>query len=393
MATIAPEKILDEAKSIERSIIGVRRRLHQCPELLYELHETSEIVCEELDKLGVSFESGIAETGIVATIGKVDSSCVMLRADMDALAITEMADVDFKSRNDGMMHACGHDCHTAMLLGAAKLLKDRESELPGTVKLVFQPAEEGGAGGKRMCEAGVMEGVRKAFALHVWPMVSTGQLTGRSGVLLAATNSFEIVINGKGGHAALPQFTIDPITTMAKIINEAQTLISRELDPLQAGVVSFTGVQGGEAYNVIPPEVKVMGTIRGLSTKLVDHLKVRLKTVAQGIAVANGCTASFTSIGEDYPETSNDPELWSEVVAMGKRFVGAENFPFCDPILGGEDFAYYGAFAPTCFLALGIRNEDEGCTHGLHHPQFKVDESALHLGTALHVAFALEHLP
>jgi IAA-amino acid hydrolase len=392
MTTEIAEEILSEAKAIEPSIVDVRRRLHQCPELLYELHETSKIVCEELDKLGIPIESGIAETGVVATIGKNDSPCVMLRADMDALAITEIADIDFKSKNEGRMHACGHDCHTAMLLGAAKLLKEREADLPGTVKLIFQPAEEGGAGGKRMCEAGVMENVEKGFALHVWPMIPTGQLTGRPGVFLAATNSFEIEVTGRGGHAAMPQFTIDPITTTAKIISEAQTLISRELDPLRAGVISFTALQGGVTYNVIPQKVNMMGTIRALRTNEVEHLKERLATIAEGIAIANGCTAEFTSIGEDYPETSNDPELWKDVVAVGKRLVGEENFSLCDPVMGGEDFSYYGRFAPTCFVALGIRNESKGCVHGLHHPQFKVDEAALHVGTALHVAFALEHL-
>ena len=392
MNGIDPEKILSAARSAEPLIIDVRRRLHQCPELLYELHETSRIVCEELDKLGIPFESGIAETGVVATIGERDSRCVMLRADMDALAIEEMADVDFRSRNEGKMHACGHDCHTAMLLGAAKLLKDRERELPGAVKLVFQPAEEGGAGGKRMCEAGIMENVEKVFALHVWPMIPAGQLTGKSGVFLAATNSFEIRIVGKGGHAALPQFTVDPIATAAKIVTEAQTLISREFDPFDAGVVSFTAIEGGTTYNVIPPEVKMMGTIRALSSAKVNHFKERLTNMVVTIGEVNRCQAEFETIGDDYPETSNDPDLWEDVVAMGKRYVGEENFPFCDPILGGEDFAFYGAHAPTSFMALGIRNEAEGCVHGLHHPKFKVDESALHLGTALHVNFALEQL-
>ncbi len=381
-------------KAIEPWMIGIRRRLHQCPELMFALPQTSAIVCQELEKLGISFESGIAETGVVASIGLGDSGCVMLRADMDALPIEELSDVEFRSRNVGAMHACGHDCHTAMLLAAARVLKEQESSLTGTVKLCFQPAEEGGAGAKRMCEAGVMNnpGVEKAFAIHVWPMLPTGQLTGRPGPFLAATSEFEITVAGTGGHAALPQFTCDPVTTTAKIMIEAQTLISREQDPLEAGVLSFTTIHGGAAHNVIPQTVNFGGTIRSLSMSNRNHLKKRLQEVAELIAKANRCSASFQTFGIDYPVTSNDPDLWRTVHEMGKRIVGDDNFQVCNPIMAGEDFAFYGAHAATSFVALGIQNEAKGCVYGLHHPQFKVDESALHLGAAMHVAFAMEHL-
>ncbi len=381
--------LLAETKAIEPWIIEIRRRLHQCPELLYDLQETSKIVCEELDKLNISFESGIAETGVLGTIGNGDR-CVMLRADMDALPIEEQADVEFKSLNPGKMHACGHDCHTAMLLGAARILKERESELNTTVKLCFQPAEEGGAGGKGMCDAGVMQNptVDKVFGIHVWPMIPTGQLTGRAGAFLAATNSFSIKVKGKGGHAAMPHLTIDPVITAAKIITEAQTIISREQDPMESGVISCTAIHGGAAHNVIPEEVEIKGTIRSLSSANKDHLKQRLAQLAEGIAKANLCTAEFETRGIDYPETSNDPALWEQVVQMCEPIVGPGNFPICPPMMGGEDFAYYGAHAPACFVALGSRNEAEGCTYGLHHPKFKADESAFHIGTALHVAFA-----
>ncbi|MEO2034372.1 MAG: amidohydrolase [Planctomycetaceae bacterium] len=394
MPAATSEGILAATKEIEPWMIAIRRRLHQCPELLYDLHETSQLVCDELKKLDIPFETGIAETGIVATIGSDTSRCVMLRADMDALPIEETADVEFKSRNAGVMHACGHDCHTAMLLGAAKVLKHEEPKMRGTVKLCFQPAEEGGAGGKRMCEAGVMENptVEKALAIHVWPMIPSGQLTGCPGTFLASTSAFEIKVAGKGGHAAMPHFSIDPIVTAAKIISSIQTLISREQDPMEAGVVSITAVNGGSAFNVIPPEVTLKGTIRSLSSANKDHLKERLAEVARSMAAADRCTAEFETIGEDYPETSNDPVLWNSVREMGRRIVGQSNFPVCSPTLGGEDFSYYGAHAPTCFVGVGCGNESEGCTFGLHHPQFKMDESVLHIGTALHVAFVNEHL-
>lgn len=387
-------RLLAAARDIEPWIVDIRRRLHQCPELLYDLHETTAIVQEELNQLGISFEAGIAETGVLATIGSDSSRCVMLRADMDALPIEEQADIDFRSENNGRMHACGHDCHTAMLLGAARLLKEREGELPGTVKLCFQPAEEGGAGGKRMCESGVMENppVEKVFGLHVWPMIPSGQLTGRPGPFLAATNSFRIKIQGKGGHAAMPHLSIDPLATSAKIVTALQTLVSRELDPLEAGVVSITAVNGGSTYNVIPSEVVIKGTIRSLTTAGKELLKARLEEMVGALATADRCQAEVQTVGEDYPETSNDPELWEEVRAMGRQIVGEENFPLAEPMMGGEDFAYYGAHAPTCFVALGCRNEEEGSVYGLHHPRFKMDEGVLHLGSALHVSFVQEHL-
>jgi len=395
MRLFEPNKdLLKHTKSIEQWIIDQRRRLHQCPELLYDLHETSSIVCEVLDSLDVDYRAGIAETGILATIGEGDSGCIMLRADMDALPIEEEAEVDFRSKNEGRMHACGHDCHAAMLLGAARLLKEREHELPGKVKLCFQPAEEGGAGGKRMCDEGVMVDpkVTKVFGLHVWPMIPTGCLTGRPGTFLAATNGFEIKVTGKGGHAAMPHLCIDPVVTAAKIVSSLQSLISREQDAIEPAVLSFTAVNGGSSFNVIPSEVTIMGTIRSLSSKNKDHLKKRLSEAASSIAESDRCKAEFGTIGEDYPETFNDTGLWDSVYSIGKKLVGEDNFEICDPILGGEDFAYFGAHAPACFVALGCRNEAKGCSQGFHHPQFKVDEGALHIGTALHLAFVSEHL-
>jgi IAA-amino acid hydrolase len=392
-ATLAAD-LLSQAKTIEPWIVEIRRRLHQTPELLYELHETTKIVQSELEKLQISFQSGIAETGVVASIGNGNGKCIALRADMDALPIHEEADVEFKSKNEGKMHACGHDCHASMLLGAARLLKERESEINGTVKLFFQPAEEGGAGAQKMCNEGCMENpkVEKVFGIHMWPMIETGKLTGRPGPFLAATTSFKIVVSGRGGHAAMPHFAIDPVATAAKIILESQTLVSREQDPLQACVISFTAINGGKAYNVIPETTEIRGTIRSLSSSNKDHLKKRLAEVAEGIAAVNSCTATIEFRGIDYPATSNDPELWNEVFQMGEQIVGSGNFELCSPMMGGEDFAFYGDYAPTCFVAVGSRNESTGCVYGLHHPKFKADESAFHIGTALHVAFAIENV-
>jgi len=389
-----PTDLLQRTKTIEPWMIEIRRRLHQVPELQYELHETSKIVATELEKLGIEHEVGIAKTGIVATIGGGGSRCIALRADMDALPIHEEADIDFRSKTDGQMHACGHDCHTSMLLGAARLLKESEADLQGTVKLFFQPAEEGGAGAARMCDAGVMENpsVEKVFGLHVWPMTDSGQLTGRAGAFLASTGSFTIQIKGKGGHAAMPHVAIDPVTTASKIVLEAQTLVSREQDPFEACVLSFTAVNGGTTHNVIPDTVELKGTIRSLSEANKDHIKTRLKEMVEGIAALNRCSAEVEFVGVDYPTTSNDPQLWEEVSAMGGELVGGQNITESAPIMGGEDFSFYGKHAPTCFIGVGCRNEAEGCVHGLHNSHFKADEATFHIGAALHVGFALENL-
>ncbi len=394
MNTATANTILGEAKAIDGWIVDIRRRLHQCPELLYELHATSKVVTEVLDELQIPYQAGIAETGILATIGNGDSPCVMLRADMDALPIEEEADVDFKSKHPGKMHACGHDCHTAMLLGAARLLKQQESQLKGTVKFCFQPAEEGGAGAKKMCDEGIMENpaVDKSFGIHVWPHIPTGQLTGRPGPFLAAASAFRMVVRGKGGHAAMPHYAIDPVTTAASIITQVQTIISREQDPLEAGVISCTVLRGGDAFNVIPSEVTIEGTIRALSQEIHGQLTSRLQEIATGIASANRCELEFEIPGVPYPVTANDPTLWEEVKVLGETLVGDDNFPICAPVMGGEDFAFYGEKSSACFVALGSGNEAEGCVYGLHHPQFKMDEAALPLGTALHVTFAIENL-
>ncbi len=388
------QNLLDAARSHSDWIIDIRRQLHRHPELMYEEVRTSQLVCDTLTELGISFERGIAETGVVATLGTGVSPCVALRADMDALPIQEQTDVPFRSEVDGRMHACGHDCHTAMLLGAAKLLSERQSESRGTVKLLFQPAEEGGAGGKRMREAGVLDAprVERIFGLHVWPQLPTGTIGSRPGTFLAAAGEIDIAIRGKGGHAAMPHLCIDPVVTSAKVITELQSIISRELDPLDSGVISITTIHGGEAYNVIPPEVKMRGTIRALTMDRFRWLQERAKAVITHIAAANNCEADVSFPGNDYPPTVNDASVWDSVQNFAAEMLGREAIQEIPAVMGGEDFAFYTEEVPGCFVALGIRNEDLGCTFGVHHPCFKADEAALPIGVALHTAFALQSL-
>ncbi|MFL2941060.1 MAG: hypothetical protein BEU01_03380 [Marine Group III euryarchaeote CG-Epi4] len=387
-------KIKDESKSISDWIIKIRRELHEHPELMYEEFKTSELIRRELDKLDIPYRHPIAETGVLASIGNGEGPCVALRADMDALPIHEETEVPFRSKNDGKMHACGHDCHVSMLLGAAKLLKDKESEINGTVKLLFQPAEEGGAGGKLMREEGALESpdVERIFGLHVWPQMPTGQIGSREGTFLAATSFLDLTIKGVGGHAAVPHLTRDPVLTSAQVITNLQSIISREIDPLDSGVVSISAIHGGQAANVIPSEVKILGTLRSLTMEGLKTLQKRVKKISENIAEAHECEAIVEYPGNDYPPTVNDSEMWEFAKGIGIEMLGEENVSDLDAVMGGEDFAYYTEKVKGCFVVLGMNNPEIDATYSVHHPMFKADEDALHIGTALHAIFALKSL-
>ena len=387
-------KIKDESMSISDWIISIRRELHEHPELMYEEFKTSELIRRELDKLEISYKHPIAETGVLASIGNGNGPCVALRADMDALPIHEETDVSFKSKIDGKMHACGHDCHVSMLLGAAKLLKGKEDQINGTVKLLFQPAEEGGAGGKLMREEGALKNpdVERIFGLHVWPQMPSGQIGSREGTFLAATSSLNLTVKGVGGHAAVPQLTKDPVLTSARIITNLQSIVSRELDPLDSGVVSITVINGGNASNVIPSDVIVKGTLRSLTMDGLRELQKRVKEIAEGIAQTHGCEAIVEYVGNDYPPTVNDSDMWKFAKKIGIELLGDENVSDLDAVMGGEDFAYYTEKVKGCFVVLGMNNPDIDATYSVHHPMFKADEDALHIGTALHTIFALKSL-
>lgn len=387
--------LLDEARALRGWIVAVRRELHRYPELMFDLYRTSAVVRRELDAIGVPYRFPVAETGIVAMIGVGDEPCVALRADMDALPIHEEADVDFRSEVDGKMHACGHDCHTAMLLGAAQLLKAREGEIRGTVKLIFQPAEEGGMGGLRMCNEGVLEKpeVQRAFGLHVWPYIPTGTIASRAGTLLVAGSSLEIIVSGEGGHAAMPHLSIDPIATAAQIISQLQMVVAREVDPLGSVVVSITSIHSGDSFNIIPPNVRMQGSIRALTTQDLRHVQSRVREIAEATAAAHRCTATIAVDKVDYPATVNTPEAWQLARRVGESMLGAPAVQEAQVSMGGEDFSFILDRVPGgCFVLLGVGNASIGADKGLHHPAFIADEDALAIGAALHAAVAMRSL-
>lgn len=291
-------------------LVATRRTLHQTPELMFQEEQTSAAVQDVLQQLGISFTTGWSVNtnphvypgpggyGVVADIGTGEAPCVLLRADMDALPIREQTAVDFRSQRDNCMHACGHDGHTTMLLGAAAILQSVRDAIPGTVRLVFQPAEEGGAGAKRMREEGVLDMEPKpqhAFGMHLWPTLPSGTIAGRPGPLLAAAERFEIVVQGVGGHAAMPHLTVDPVVTASAMVMNLQTIVSRSISPLQAGVCTISKIESGEgAFNVIPSSALLRGTVRALSTETLLQLRDRVQHIVDFTAATYGCNATIT---------------------------------------------------------------------------------------------------
>ncbi len=378
-------------------VIADRRHLHENPELGFEEVKTSKFVTERLQSLGVEdIKTGIAKTGVTGLIrgGKGPGKTVLLRADMDALPIHEENDVPYLSQNPGVMHACGHDGHTAILMGVARLLTERKDSFAGTVKLLFQPAEELPPGGaKPMIEAGVLEDppVDAVFGLHVAQEAPVGQIIVGSGPIMAAADRFNIVIKGKGGHGAMPQTTVDPIIVGAQIVVALQTLISRELDPIATGVLSVCAFHAGNAFNVIPDTAELRGTVRTFSPECRAMLAKRIEEVATGIASAMRAEAVVTYV-YGYPSTVNDPEMADLVREVAAEVVGAVNVVVATPKLGAEDFSYFLIERPGAFYFVGSNNEERGLIWGHHHPRFDIDEAVLGVGVETMTKVALAYL-
>ena len=387
--------LLKEAAEIEPEIIKIRREIHQKPELAYREEVTSKLVAERLEALGIQVKRGVGGTGVLGVLkGPRPGKVVGLRADMDALPLDEMADVEFKSKVKGVMHACGHDTHVAMLLGAARLLANHKNELQGTVKFLFQPAEEhGGRGGaKPMIEDGVMKDpkVDYVFGLHIAGDHNSGILGFRAGPFAASPDTFGIRIIGRGGHGASPHETIDPVYVAAQVIIALQGVSGRMIDPMQPIVISVGAVHSGTKENIIPDEAVLQGTIRTLDEVTRKRAKAKVEEVVKGVCKAFGAKAIVEFEKDAYPVTVNDDKVTEQAMKIVRKIRGGTKVKVIEPMLGGEDFSRFLHEAPGTFYFLGTRNTAKGCIYPNHSSRFKVDEDVLKYGSASLALLAVE---
>ncbi len=383
------EGLVDEVqKSFGEEIVALRRDIHREPELGFDTKKTAEKVLAALSGLPLEIETGVAENGVVATLkGGGDGPTVALRADMDALPIHEETGLPFASGTNGKMHACGHDGHTSMLVGAAKTLSGMREQLNGTVKFVFQPAEEGGGGGRVMVEEGVAEGIDQIFALHLWPGLPFGTAATKAGPIMAAADRFEMEIRGTGGHGAMPHLAADAVVIAAQVASALQTIVSREVDPVQPAVLTIGEIGAGSAFNIIPETARMGGTVRTIDDDLRHRIPERMEELAKGVARGMRADAEL-DYTFSYPVTRNDPGAASLALKVAGSLFGEDRaVELSHPSMGGEDFAFFLQKLPGAYVWLGV-----GDVSGLHTPQFAFDEEILPRGAALLTAIALEAL-
>lgn len=390
------DRIKELVRQNSQEILDIRRHLHANPELSFQEYETSKYVCSKLDEWGIHYKAGYVETGVIALIeGKNPSSKVIaLRGDMDALPILEENDVPYCSKNEGVMHACGHDVHTSCVLGAAKVLNELKDEFEGTVKILFQPGEERLPGGASlMIKEGALENPKPSSIVgqHVLPELEAGKVGFRSGMYMASADEVHFTVHGKGGHAALPHYNIDPVLITSHIIVALQQVVSRRTKPGVPCVLSFGKVEANGATNVIPNSVQVQGTFRTMDEEWRMEAHAIMKKMAEELATAMGGSCDFR-VDVGYPFVYNDEEVTSIAQHAAVDFLGKENVVDLDIRMTGEDFSYFTQHMPGCFYRLGVGNEAKGITSGLHTPTFNVDERCLEVGTGLISYIAFEQL-
>ncbi len=383
------------AKKIAPEVVKRRRDIHAHPESAFEEERTSSLVAEHLDALGLEVQTGIAKTGVVGLLrGGKKGKTVALRADMDALRIQERSKLPYASKIKERMHACGHDGHTAILTGVASLLAELKGEIKGNVKFVFQPAEEGGGGGRIMCEEGVLRNpkVDAAFALHSWPFTEMGTIAIRYGIMMASADSFKVVINGKGSHGAYPHKGVDPIVISAKVIENLQSIISRERDPVEPAVITVGTIHGGTARNVIPEQVVMEGTVRTLIPECQAEIKKAMRRVIGATARAFRASSSFRYV-DGYPPTVNDDAMVDLVHEVGEKVLGKGKVHWLkDTSMGGEDFSYFLQLVPGAIFRLGVGRPGESTPTPLHNPRFNFNDDAVVPGVEVLASVALRYL-
>ncbi len=377
-----------EIRSLQPRLVEWRRGLHQRPELGFREKLTSEFITKKLQEWGIEHQTGIAKTGIVATIpGRKSGRVLAIRADMDALPIQEQNDVPYKSQHDGVMHACGHDGHTSIALGTAYYLSQHRQDFAGTVKIIFQPAEEGPGGAKPMIEAGVLTNphVDAIVGLHLWNQLPLGTVGVRSGALMAATEGFRCTIMGKGGHGAIPHQTIDSIVVAAQIVNALQTIVSRNVDPIQSAVVTVGEFHAGTAINVIADTAKIGGTVRYFNPTLGELLPKRIEQIIAGVCQSHGAGYDL-NYWRQYPPVINDAGIAELVRSIALQVVETPLgiVPECQT-MGAEDMSFFLQAVPGCYFFLGSANLSMNLAYPHHHPRFDFDETALEMGVEIFV--------
>jgi amidohydrolase len=391
MASKPPAGVPEADAATTQHLITHRRELHAAPELSFKEDETARYIAERLDTLGVDkLHRGVGGNGVVAEIrGERPGRSVMVRADMDGLPITETADVPFRSTRVGVMHACGHDVHMAVALELARWLASRRHELPGMVRFAFQPAEEQAGGAKPMIDAGVLNGIDRVVGLHVWSGLPTGQISVRSGAVMASADMFTLTIRGKGGHGAQPHLTVDAVVIAAEVVTALQTLVSRETSPTAPVVITLGSVHGGTAANIVADEVVIQGTLRTFEAELRRHLLERIGQLASAIAAAMRGSSQFVH-DSGTPPVINDPAMVALVSDAASSVVGKEAVVPFEPLMVAEDFAYFLEARPGCFFLLG--GAPEGPPVGHHTAEFRIDERCLAIGFQVMTAAVLRLL-
>lgn len=395
---LGPADLAARVAELSAELVACRRDFHRWPELSFREVHTAARIASELQAMGLEVQTGVAKTGVVGLLrggraSSADAKTLLLRADIDALPLDEQNDVSYRSRNPGVMHACGHDAHMAMLLTAIRILAEQRESLAGNLKFVFQPAEEGPGGADLMIAEGVLDAPRvdAAIGFHIWNDLPVGVIGVRPGPLMASSDEFEIVIEGQGTHAADPHLGVDAVVVAAHVLTALQSIVSRQVSPLDSAVLSVGKIVSGSAHNVIAQTAHMSGTVRTFNEELRATMPGRIERLIEGVAAAFGAKARL-DYRYQYPVLVNAPELTTLVRRAAERSVGFERVITAEATMGAEDMAYFQREVPGCYFLIGSANPDKGCDKPHHHPQFDIDEDAMPLGVQVIVQAALDYL-